>query len=230
MPVKHLPPVIKQLLTLRNPQLPPPPPLSKLSAVFKSTFDDAQRKNATTGWLTLTVSRCRYSPAARVVIDRSHLQTCTLLTANVPSSVGHLYKFATRANPDDVKTRHSLDDSVNKAALMRESALKSSIFVGVPRVNLRLCGIGRRIFGSQSFFQTILSLAGMTEVFEDDVKAGLRKDSKRYAPLLRGVAVARHKLCLPELPTVTPSTNSSTEAEHCGKPYTPLMMRSCTRN
>ena len=27
--------------------------------------------------------------------------------------------------------------------------------------------------------QTILSLAGMREVFEDDVKAGLRTDSKR---------------------------------------------------
>ena len=59
---------------------------------------------------------------------------CTLLTANVPSSVGYLYKFATRADPDDAASRRSLPEAVSKAALMRESALKSSIFVGVPRV------------------------------------------------------------------------------------------------
>ena len=56
MPVRHLPPSIKQLLTLRNPNLPPQTPLNKLGAVFRSTFDDAQRKNALNGWLTLTAS------------------------------------------------------------------------------------------------------------------------------------------------------------------------------
>ncbi|THG98567.1 hypothetical protein EW026_g3648 [Hermanssonia centrifuga] len=134
MPVNHLPPVVKQLLTLRNPQLPPAPSLAKLNAVFKTTFEDARAKRAQTGWLTLT--------------------TCTLLTANVPSSVGHLYKFATRTSPEDAASRVSLPDALNKAALMREAALKSCIFVGVPR--------------------TILSLTGMREVLEDDVKAGLR--------------------------------------------------------
>ncbi|KAF7797532.1 hypothetical protein EIP86_008732 [Pleurotus ostreatoroseus] len=137
MPVKHLPPVIKQLLTLRNPHLPPAPPVAKLSAVLQSTYKDAQSKSAERGWLTLS--------------------TCTLLTANYPSSVGYLYKFATRTTADDVSTRRSLEEAVDKAALMRESALKSSIFVGVPR--------------------TILSLAGMTEAFEDDVKSSLRKSA-----------------------------------------------------
>lgn len=55
MPVKHLPPVIKQLLTLRSPQLPSPPLPSKLSAILSSTFKDAQRRKAENGWLTLTV-------------------------------------------------------------------------------------------------------------------------------------------------------------------------------
>ena len=79
---------------------------------------------------------------SRLIEIRSHAphrvaQTCTLLTANHPSSVGHLYKFATRKNPDDPASRHSLQDAVHKAALMRESALKSCIFVGVPRVRAR---------------------------------------------------------------------------------------------
>jgi len=141
MSVKHLPPVVKQLMSLRSPQLPPPPPLSKLSAVLISTFSDAQRKKAEKGWLTLT--------------------TCTLLTANVPSSVGYLYKFTTRTDPENVTSRKSLSDATQKAAVIRESALKSSIFVGVPR--------------------TILSLAGLNEVLEDDVKASLRTVSKRTA-------------------------------------------------
>ncbi|KAI0770792.1 hypothetical protein BC629DRAFT_1583376 [Irpex lacteus] len=141
MVVKHLPPVVKQLLTLRNPGLPPAPPVSKLSAVLTSTFKDAQERRAEKGWLTLT--------------------TCTLLTANVPSSVAYLYKFATRTNPEDGSTRKSLADATHKAAVIRESALKSTIFVGVPRV--------------------ILSSAGLSEVLEDDVKASLRTESKRTA-------------------------------------------------
>ncbi|KAH9963158.1 hypothetical protein BC827DRAFT_1193712, partial [Russula dissimulans] len=44
---------------------------------------------------------------------------------------------------------------------MREAALKSAIFVGVPR--------------------TIGALAGLTDALEDDVKAGLRTDSRRTA-------------------------------------------------
>ncbi|KAH8106208.1 hypothetical protein BXZ70DRAFT_423462 [Cristinia sonorae] len=136
MVVKHLPAPVKHLLTLRNPGLPLAPPFSKLHPVLTSTFEDAQKRKATNGWLTLA--------------------TCTLLTANLPASVGQLYQFATRSDPVSPATRRSVSEAVNKAALMRESALKSSIFVGVPR--------------------TILSLAGLNEVLEDDVKAGLRKE------------------------------------------------------
>ena len=68
-------------------------------------------------------------------------QTCTLLTANVPSSVGYLYKFATRSDPEDSSTRRSLADATHKAAVIRESALKSTIFIGVPRVR---CSIRTR--------------------------------------------------------------------------------------
>jgi len=154
--VKHLPPAVKQLLTLRSPNSRPGPPASKLYGVLNSTFTDARQKKAETGWLVLT--------------------TCTLLTANIPSSVGHLYRFTTRSDPSDPASRRSVSDAVNKAALMRESALKSTIFVGVPR--------------------TILALTGLAEALEDDVKGGLRTESHRIsnpdninATVARGMAL-----------------------------------------
>ncbi|KAF7981618.1 hypothetical protein HWV62_32694 [Athelia sp. TMB] len=137
--VKHLPPAIKQLLSLRNPNSFPSPPISKLHGVLSSTWNDAKQRRAETGWLVLA--------------------TCTLLTTNRPSSVGHLYRFATRSEPETASSRRSVSESVHKAAIMRESAMKSAIFVGVPR--------------------TILSLAALTDALEDDVRAGLRKESRR---------------------------------------------------
>ncbi|OCH88309.1 hypothetical protein OBBRIDRAFT_795358 [Obba rivulosa] len=139
--VKHLPPAIKQLLALRNPNPHPGPPVSKLNEIFATTLRDAKERKAERGWLTLT--------------------TCTLLTANVPPSVGHLYRFATRDDPSNPSSRRSLQEAVGKAAWMRESALKSCIFVGVPR--------------------TILSLAALVEAAEDDVNDKLRKKSIRIA-------------------------------------------------
>ncbi|PIL36767.1 hypothetical protein GSI_00457 [Ganoderma sinense ZZ0214-1] len=118
--VKHLPPTVKQLLTLRNPQPRLAPPLSRLNAVLSTTYQDAKGKKAEKGWLTLA-----------------------------------LYRFTTRDDPENASTRRALPEALDKAALMRESALKSSIFVGVPR--------------------TILSLANLHETIEDDVKDGLRK-------------------------------------------------------
>lgn len=53
--VKHLPPAVKHLLTLRNPNPLPSPPLSQLHAVFNRTLADARQKKAETGWLVLTV-------------------------------------------------------------------------------------------------------------------------------------------------------------------------------
>ncbi|KAI6034311.1 hypothetical protein BKA83DRAFT_4188129, partial [Pisolithus microcarpus] len=113
--VKHLPPVIKQLLTLRNPEAWPSPPIERLTSVFARTLNEARQLNAETGWLVLS--------------------TCTLLTTNRPSAVGHLYRFATRADPGSVETRRNLEDAITRAAVMREAALKSVIFVGVPRVS-----------------------------------------------------------------------------------------------
>ncbi|KAH9943066.1 uncharacterized protein BXZ73DRAFT_97128 [Epithele typhae] len=139
--VKHLPPGIKQLLALRNPHPRPTPPFSRLDAVLRNTLQDAQARKAEKGWLTLA--------------------TCTLLTANAPPTVGRLYHVTTRTDPDNASTRGPLATSVEKAALMRESALKSCIFVGVPR--------------------TILSLAALNEAIEEDVRDGLRKTSKRTA-------------------------------------------------
>lgn len=54
--VKHLPPAVKHLLTLRNPHAYPSPSLPKLNQVFTKTLRDAQLKKAETGWLVLTVS------------------------------------------------------------------------------------------------------------------------------------------------------------------------------
>lgn len=139
--VAHLPPAVKQLLTLRNPHPYPPPSLSRLQGVLSKTFNDAKQRRAETGWLVLTM--------------------CTLLTTNSPPTVSHLYRFATRTDPANESTRTSLSDAVRKAAIMRESALKSTIFVGVPRV--------------------ILSLTAMQEAMEKDVKDGLRKHSIREA-------------------------------------------------
>jgi len=139
--VKHLPPAVKHLLTLRNPEAWPSPSLEKLHNVFNRTLNEAKQRNAENGWLVLS--------------------TCTLLTTNRPSSVGHLYRFATRSDPNSLESRKSLTEVVYKAALMREAALKSVIFVGVPR--------------------TILSLTGLKDALEEDVYAALRKNSIREA-------------------------------------------------
>ncbi|KAG5723593.1 Dolichyl-P-Man:Man(5)GlcNAc(2)-PP-dolichyl mannosyltransferase [Termitomyces sp. T112] len=139
--VKHLSPAIKHLLTLRNPNVLPSPPVAKLNALFARTSQDAKLKNAETGWLVLA--------------------TCALLTANRPASIGHLYRFVTRPNMNEPNSRVNVAHAVNKAALMRESALKSTIFVGVPRV--------------------ILSLAELHGALDDDVKQALRSHSRRLA-------------------------------------------------
>jgi len=139
-----LTPALKHLLTLRSPNVLPSPPLTQLNRVLTKTFRDAQTKKAETGWLVAT--------------------TCTLVTANRPSAVGHLYRFVTRLtleNNGTQKTELNIPAAVNKAALMRESALKSVIFVGVPRV--------------------ILSLAALHEALDDEVKHALRTNSRRTA-------------------------------------------------
>lgn len=154
--VKHLPPVIKQLLTLRNPEAWPSPPIERLTSVFARTLNEARQLNAETGWLVLS--------------------TCTLLTTNRPSAVGHLYRFATRADPGSVETRRNLEDAITRAAVMREAALKSIIFVGVPR--------------------TISSLASLREAIEDDVYAALRKHVIRDAKPLNIEATIERGMAL----------------------------------
>ena len=56
--VKHLPPVVKQLLSSRSAQSLPSPPIPKLHAVLTSTFNDAQQRKVENGWLVLSVSIC----------------------------------------------------------------------------------------------------------------------------------------------------------------------------
>jgi len=138
---RHLPAAVKHLLTLRNPNVLPSPPRSSLHAVLSSTLTEAKQHSVERGWLVLS--------------------TCTLLAKNRPSSVADLYRFATRTDANAVDTRVSQADALDKAAAMRESALKSTIFVGVPRV--------------------ILALTALSESLEPDVREALSKDSPRQA-------------------------------------------------
>jgi len=53
--VRHLPPTIKQLLTLRNPDAFAGLPMSRLNFLFNKTYADARLKGAGRAWLVLTV-------------------------------------------------------------------------------------------------------------------------------------------------------------------------------
>lgn len=146
--VAHLPPSIKHLLTLRTPEAWPSPPVAALNRVFQRTRTDAQKRGADNGWLVLA--------------------TCALMTINRPAAVGHLYRFASLPNSSSQSQANrnsgnvaSLAERIRLAALMREAALKSVIFVGVPR--------------------TILSLTGLKDALESEVYSELRKDSIRIA-------------------------------------------------
>jgi len=132
-PTRGTTPSVKQLLTQRNPNPIYAPSAERLSKVFERSFDGAKRKGAERGWLVLSTS--------------------TLLGCNSPSSIGHLYRYAT-ASANGGSTSASLKDRLAKAACMRESALKGSIFVGVA--------------------MTINAMAALREALEPDVKAELR--------------------------------------------------------
>lgn len=53
--VRHIPPTIKQLLTLRNPNAFVGPSISSLDHLFDKTYTNARMQGAGTGWLVLTV-------------------------------------------------------------------------------------------------------------------------------------------------------------------------------
>ncbi|KZV69152.1 hypothetical protein PENSPDRAFT_686639 [Peniophora sp. CONT] len=130
-----LSPAIKRLLATRNPNSFPGPSRAPLTAVLQRTRADAQKRGAEDGWLVLAA--------------------CALLTSNVPPAFAHLYRVATR--PQDAPKPADLATRVRTAALIREAALKSTIFVGVPRV--------------------ILSLAAFHSALEDDVHPELRAEA-----------------------------------------------------
>lgn len=76
--VAHLPPAVKHLLTLRNPNSFPGPPVAKLNDVLARTFRDAQQKKAEKGWLTLAVRlfaprTCCRAHQGRIDIDSPHV-------------------------------------------------------------------------------------------------------------------------------------------------------------
>ncbi|GJJ07373.1 hypothetical protein Clacol_001575 [Clathrus columnatus] len=132
-----LPTTVKHLLTLRRPQANPSPSWERLHGIFTPTLAKAAQHNARDGWLVLATS--------------------TLLTANVPAAVSHLYRYVSRREPlsDSAESLLSAEERTAQAAIIREAALKSVIFVGVPRV--------------------ILTLEALSGALENDVKASLRK-------------------------------------------------------
>ncbi|KAF8520105.1 hypothetical protein JB92DRAFT_2828247 [Gautieria morchelliformis] len=155
-----LPLPVKHLLTLRNPQANRSPSIERLHGVFAPTLQEATRHKAQDGWLVLATS--------------------TLLSANVPSAVGHLYHYVSRRTPLSSSDAGLLTTEARtaQAALMREAAVKSAIFVGVPRV----CGDDADLAGGVSVGpKTILSLEALTGALEDDVKTSLRQVSHREA-------------------------------------------------
>jgi len=121
---------VKHLLTQRQPKPLYAPSSDKLFKVFDRTSSGARNHGAERGWLVLTTS--------------------TLLGCNSPSSIAHLYRYATSGSNQST----SLQDRTAKAALMRESALKGSVFVGVA--------------------MTINVMAALTEALEPDVQSELR--------------------------------------------------------
>ena len=76
---------------------------------------------------------------------------------------------------------------------MRESAFRSTVFVGVPRVSSRIrgeqaCAVLLLVFGAHAcssrfsgLAQVILSLAELANALEDDVKERLPKTLNRFA-------------------------------------------------
>lgn len=124
------------------------------------------------------------TPTCLLYLVCAATQACALLTSNVTPAFAHLYRVATL--PQDAPKPTDLTTRVRTAALIREAALKSTIFVGVPRVrpgpNSLLVRRGR-LTPRQS--QVILSLAAFHGALEDDVKPELRLETHpdRYAVL-----------------------------------------------
>jgi len=130
-----LPAPIKTLLTLRNPAPILNPSAERLHRVFDTTLKPARSQGATNGWLVLS--------------------TAALLGCNSPTSVGHLYRYIGKTSEE----RSSLEERVSDAAVMRESLLKGSIFVGVA--------------------MTINAMASLMDSLETDVKQNLRTNGVR---------------------------------------------------
>ena len=105
--VRHLPPAVKQLLTLRNPQPRPAPQLSKLNAVLTSTYQDARAKKVERGWLTLAVRMTRLRRVAQALMHighdrhaRSSLRTRHLLSATCTASARAVTQMTSRRVKD----------------------------------------------------------------------------------------------------------------------------------
>ncbi|EJT97613.1 hypothetical protein DACRYDRAFT_24991 [Dacryopinax primogenitus] len=122
--ITKLPPALKHMLTLRNPNSTPCPNIDVLQGVLARTRDVARQKGAEQGWLAVS--------------------TATMLTRNCPPAMAALYAFATRQEGPEAETAQkpiALERRVRIAALMRETTIKGCVFVGVPKVINCLAGL-----------------------------------------------------------------------------------------
>jgi len=122
--ISKLPPALKHMLTLRNPNSTPCPNADVLQGVLTRTRDVARQKGAEQGWLAVS--------------------TATMLTKNCPPALACIYAFATRQEGADAETVQKpvpLERRIRIAALMRETTIKGCVFVGVPKVINCLAGL-----------------------------------------------------------------------------------------
>jgi len=95
--------------------------------------------------------------------------------------VGHLYRFVAGSSTlkgDNKQVLLDVPTAVNKAAIMRESALKSVIFTGVPRVSHEMSILSHENASNESF------PSAHRRVFKGFLVGGLKKKIQGYQLIL----------------------------------------------
>ncbi|KAG8994838.1 hypothetical protein FRB95_007450 [Tulasnella sp. JGI-2019a] len=154
--IVKLSPALKQLLKSRNPDPLESPSALSLTKVFTSTLVDAKERTKASVQRSpeKAVTQNDYEGILRTCLT---IMTATLLTKNIPSTMGALYRFATTINPELGTLASaepvSLGLRTQRTAVMREAGLKCTVLVGIPR--------------------TINTLGALREATNEDVKVAL---------------------------------------------------------
>ena len=174
--VRHIPPTIKQLLTLRNPNAFVGPSISSLDHLFDQTYTNARMQGAGTGWLVLTVHPYDFPvychlPKCRpdlYVVDSKHSFVCR-------PSLSLRDPFRDERSELCAQSSPHARSRTEEHHLCRRSSCKATHLS--PSVTLNP-------FFFSHHTQTIGALAALTDELDDNVKAGLRSDSRRCAYLV----------------------------------------------